>query len=175
MKLVALAVTSLDGYITRGAEPGSAFASREDEELFRATVRRAGAVIMGRRTFDPIRRTVLRNIDSGLLRVVVTREPERYEAIARPGALEFSSAAPEAIVADLAARGFALAVLGGGAATYDLFARARLIDEWWITVEPFLFGSGTSLTSFTGHPPLRLLEARPLNDSTVLLRYRLVR
>ena len=175
MRVVGVAVLSVDGCLTRHDEPGAPFASPEDQALFRATMRECRAVVMGRRTFDVARERILAPSALPVLRTIMTREPSRYASAVRPGSVEFTDASPRALVESLAARGYdALAVLGGRQ-IYDLFTADDLLTEWQITVEPRLFGSGTRLLACATDRRLRLVEHRLLNESTILLRYRLAR
>ena len=171
MKVIALAVTSLDGCLTRHDEPGVSFSSPEDQAHFRRVMRDCGATIMGRRTFDTVRDRILAAPASGLCRTVMTRDPAAYADVEHPGALEFTAASPREIVSSLSARGFeAVAVLGGGE-IFDLFVADALLTEWRITVEPRLFGTGTRLLSRPTDRHLRLTGHRLLNESTLLLTY----
>lgn len=172
--IIAIAVTSLDGRITRGDEPGAAFASREDHVQFREAVSSCGAVIMGRTTYEVERERILRNARRsapGPLRLVMTRDPGRFGADSVPGFLEFTSE-PVADLADRLRSGCEgrIGILGGGT-IYAGFAAAGLIDEWWITLEPRLFGRGTPLLATAAEQNLVLLEHRLLNRDTIWLRY----
>lgn len=170
MYLTAIAVISLDGRLTRHDEPGAKFASRADQEHFRASMRAAGLVIMGRRTFDVERERILAASD-GPRRIVITRSPEAFRTIARPGALEFRSAAPAALMNELAEEGVERGLLLGGGAIFRLFAEEGLVDEWQITVEPRLFGAGAPLVDGAMDAHLRFAETRLLGPDTLLLRY----
>lgn len=182
MRLIAVAAMTADGKIAAphhdknrsgeragGDEPVTTWTSREDTRMFVRVTRQAGVVIMGRATYDLLPAPL-----GGRLVVVLTRHVEAYES--RAGEVEFSSAAPAEIVAALAARGFATAVLAGGAAVYRTFLAAGLVDELWLTVEPLLFGAGMPLLD--GALPrtrLRLLEVARLAEHTVQLKYAVTR
>ncbi len=64
-----LAAVSLDGRITCGATEGSEWTSKEDKAFFQHELDRADALIMGRKTFEAIKRPLTpRN------RIVFTRQ-----------------------------------------------------------------------------------------------------
>jgi dihydrofolate reductase len=170
MRVIALAVVSLDGYIAHGDRSGTAFASAEDQRVFRMALREFQAVVMGRSTYE-VERERIRQRPAGRLRCVMTRSPERYASEELPGLLEFTDAAPRDLAYDLADRGVERLAVLGGSHIYRAFAAERVIHEWWITVEPLLFGSGTPLLSGPVDQRLRLIEQRRLNESTLHLRY----
>lgn len=173
MEILGIAVISLDGCLTRHDEPGSAFASKEDAAHFRATLDSCDAAVMGRATFDGERERILASLDTDRLRVVLTRSPDAYRDLERPGALEFTDAAPRAVAADLARRGARRVALLGGGQIYALFAAAGLVNRWIVTVEPRLFGDGTRLLEGKADVRLELVESRRMNEGgTLLLTYR---
>ena len=172
MRVLGIAVISVDGCLTRHAESDVSFASAEDQREFRRAVRECGATVMGRRTFDLVRERILGSTDRSLLRTILTREPSRYVDLAQPGRVEFSDADPREILRSLSDRGYQSVAVLGGAEIYDLFTAEGLITEWQITVEPRLFGTGTRILTRAADPALTLVEHRLLNASTLLLRYR---
>ncbi|MFW5826330.1 MAG: dihydrofolate reductase family protein [bacterium] len=170
---MGIAVASLDGYLTHHDEPGSSFASDEDQAHFRSTVASCDAAIMGRATFDGEREHILGAPDVGRVRLVLTRSPGEYRELERPGILEFTSASPAELAADLARRGVRRVALLGGGRVYALFADAGLVSRWLVTVEPALFGGGTRLLEGQTDRRLELVSSRRLNDAgTLLLEYR---
>jgi dihydrofolate reductase len=172
MQTVAIVVMSLDGCLTRHNEDGTAFASPADQRFFRRALRTFDCAVMGGHAYRAAREPILANLTSRQLRVVLTREPDRHAADARPGRLEFRSGGAAAVTRQLAKRGYARCALVGGARTLTSCARARLLDELWVTLEPVGFGTGRRL--FQGVVDFRfaLIGTEPLGPGTVLLRYR---
>ena len=174
MRVIGLAVISIDGFLTRHDETGVSFASAEDQELFRSTMYSCGATVMGRKTFESVRDRIVGDRGGRLLRTVMTRDPAAYSDLHREGALEFTSASPREIVSSLARRGYSSVAVLGGSEVYRAFAAVNLVTEWRITVEPRLFGTGTPLMAGTVDQRLTLEACRHLNADTLLLRYRVV-
>jgi dihydrofolate reductase len=175
MFVVLLAVSSLDGRITRPGESGPGFASPEDQAWFSAALRGFDCAVMGRATFDTIREQVAAETGRRRLRVVITRAPATHAAEARPGLVEFTAEEPRAIVAGLRARGFRQCALLGGGQIYRAFLDAGLVDAMWLTVEPVVLGGGTPLADGVvtpAHGRFVLEEMRLLAPSTLLLNYR---
>ena len=65
-QVTLVAVQSLDGCITRGAEPGVGFASEADQVWFRKALNQFDAIVMGRKTYEPVRRH-LRHLGAPIL------------------------------------------------------------------------------------------------------------
>jgi dihydrofolate reductase len=173
MRVLLLAAITVDGKIARTSDELSDWSSREDRRFFARTTREAGVVIMGRRTFATLPRSL-----PGRLTVVMTRTPperaaERLESLE---GVEYTSEAPERILEGLAARGYSAVVVAGGAQVYRAYLTAGLVDEVWLTLEPLALGAGISLF---GDAPLglrfTLLEMRPLGANSVQLRYAVAR
>jgi dihydrofolate reductase len=168
VKVILLAVVTLDGKIARNDHHYSNWSSKEDKRIFVATTKQAGAMILGHNTFK-----TLPSLLPGRLHIVLTSEPEGKANI--PGRLEYTNKSPEKIVAGLDARGYTEAVVAGGGQVNALFLKAGLIDEIWLTVEPLIFGSGMDLFRGT-ELDLRahLISVETLNEGgTVHLRYSL--
>ncbi|RKX33020.1 MAG: hypothetical protein DRP71_11110, partial [Verrucomicrobia bacterium] len=146
-QVTLVAVQSLDGCITRGAEPGVGFASEADQAWFRKALKQFDAIVMGRKTYEPVRSHVIRAMEksSKTLRIVMTRRPTDWQTDHRPGRLEFDSRPPAEIVSDLATRDFRKIILLGGSTINRLFLEADLVDRIWLTLEPEIFGTGRRL------------------------------
>jgi dihydrofolate reductase len=168
VRVILLAVITLDGKIARNAHELSDWSSREDKRLFARTTREAGVVVMGRSTYETMPRPL-----PGRLNVVMTHRPPD----GAPEGVEFTGEPPQRIMEDLARRGFGTVVVSGGAQVYRAFLEAGLVDELWLTVEPLAFGAGISLF---GDAPLErrytLLEVQRLGEGgAVHLRYAVVK
>jgi dihydrofolate reductase len=174
MRVTLIAVQSLDGFITRHDSPGAGFASAADRAHFRAALREFDCGVLGRRTYEAARADGA-FASPARRRVVLTRMPEKFAAMAVPGALEFTAETPAAIVARLRAEGCRACALLGGAETHSLFLAAGLVDEIWLTVEARLFGGGTPLLAGPTDVRLRLLAHEPLGDDALLLKYAVAR
>jgi dihydrofolate reductase len=171
MHLVLIAAQSLDGYITKHAEPGTAFTSPEDKSFFRSALPDFDVYFFGGETYRVSGDYIRERMPGTALRVVLTRTPERYTAEAGPGRVEFTDAAPAALVDQLAARGLRRGAILGGSQIHSLFLEAGLVDELWLTVEPVLFGQGTPLLHAPAEVPLEFRAMERLSANTLLLKY----
>lgn len=172
MTVTALLVASVNGKITNGSDTNIySWTSAEDQDLFFAAVRAAQLIVMGRHTWQAARDKIV--LKPGTLRVVLTVNPDKYAAEAVPGQLEFSSESPAALVQRLSELGYQQLLLVGGAQVLRNFLQDGLLDYLQLTIEPFLFGQGTTLLPETSlSVPLELLEVRQLNErGTLMVRY----
>ncbi len=176
MEVTLLAAQSLDGFITLHDEPGTAFASAEDQRHFIAALRTYDASIMGAETYRVSRDLIRARLASPRRRVVLSRTPERFASDVVPDRLEFTAEDPERLVARLRHLGHRRCSLLGGAQIHQLFLERGLVDFLELTLEARLFGTGTPLVGAAVDVRLRLLDCAPLESSdTLLARYQVLR
>lgn len=186
MQVILYAAQSVDGRITRGDEPGDAFASAADKAHFRAAIRACDACVMGAATYEQSKARMNPKNFPALRRVVWTRSPgaPARAAEAVPGVLEFTDESPAQTAARLRADGRRRCALLGGGRVNAAWLAAGLVDEVCVTVESRIFGCGTPLadtrdTAGAGGETagldmaMELIEAQTLAPGgPVLLRYR---
>jgi len=126
---------------------------------------------MGQNTFIAIGRPL-----PNRLNFILSLEPEKYKEKEIPGVLEFFKGSPQEVISALKKRNFQTAILGGGPYTNASFLKAGLVDEMLITVEPRLFGNG--MTFAKGEDldiKLEFINATPLGDSALQIRYKIIK
>ncbi len=92
-----------------------------------------------------------------------------------PAAAEvtITTAEPQEVAAELAARGLRRAWLVGGAELAASFRAAGLISEYYVAVIPIILGAGIPLFAAPGAPErLTLVESTPYPNGIVMLHYR---
>lgn len=168
MKTIVLAAVTIDGKLARNPSHFVDWTSHEDKKLFSQLTRRAGVLVIGDNTYRTFPAPL-----PGRLHVVLTYTTAGKEST--PGVVEFTSAEPGDILADLEARGYEEVVIGGGSQINALFLQHDLVDEIWLTVEPLLFGIGVELFhGATTNRQATLIHMEKLNDKgSVHLRYSL--
>lgn len=171
MKITLLAVSSLDGFITRGNDPDIyKWTSREDQASFFQHIEKAQLIFMGSKTYEHAKH--LMKHKKGRTRIVFTHAPERYSSERIPDVLEFTKKTPRAVVALYEKRGINRALVVGGQKINSLFLKQKLISELLLTVEPFLFGSGKKLCIDEGRFQMNLQSIKKINKKgTFLLNY----
>ncbi|MCP4115735.1 MAG: dihydrofolate reductase [Desulfobacteraceae bacterium] len=163
MKVTMVMAMTLDGKIARDANHPANWTGKEDKKKFVEITRRAGAMIMGSRTFDTIGRAL-----PGRKNIVMTRNKARKSC----GDLIFTDKPPRLILEELSRQGYGEVALIGGTVINSLFAKANLIDEVCVTVVPILFGRGLSLFDLEMDTRLELVDTEVIGEGSLVLRYR---
>lgn len=160
MKVFLIAAISVDGFIGPDHTHTSLeWTSKEDTKLFVRLTKQAGAIVMGGNTYRTIGKAL-----PGRRNIVYSHTRIDQEGI------ETTQELPQELVARLEHEGHAQLAVCGGQSVYDMFLKAGVVNELYLTIEPLLFGSGLPLTSAA--VTLELLENEKLNDNTMLLHYK---
>jgi len=167
MRVIMIMAVTVDGKIGLDEHHFPDWTGTEDKRMFKQLTTRAGALIMGSKTFDTIGRPL-----PGRKNIVLTRNRSRRSEWEN---LVFTAGEPADILSDLEREGFSEVVLAGGARVNYLFARHRLIDEIIVTFAPKIFGSGISLFSDPVNMELKLEEFKGLGRDLICARYRVVK
>ena len=168
-------VTSLDGRSTRGGEEGTHdWNSEEDKKHFQSVIDNGQLLIMGSTTYSQAKNMMVHA--EGKLRIVITRDPSKFESEKIKGKLEFSNENPTALLKRLESLGFTEGFLLGGANTNTEFLKQNLVNEFWQTLEPRIFGIGNGILGEEKiNVKLKLLSSEKLNDQgTLLLKYQII-
>lgn len=139
MKTILIFVSSLDGKITKwGAPDIRQWSSVNDQEHFDTIWNNTRVIIMGSGTYlpDPVKPNSNHHF------IVITRHPEEYAGKQVPGQLEFTNENPGNILARSEKSGEEKVLVVGGPHVANMFLKAKLISELWLTLEPKIFGSG---------------------------------
>lgn len=167
MKVTLLMAITVDGKIGKDPDHFSDWTGKEDKRLFKQITQKAGAVIMGSKTFDTIGSPL-----PGRKNIVLTRRRDR---LSKWPNLVFTRQEPKKILNDLQKDGFSEVILAGGATINGLFAGAHLIDEIIITIVPKIFGTGISLFSNEIDLALTLKDVKKMGKDLILARYSVIR
>lgn len=166
MRLIWYPAVSLDGLIT-DAQGSSDFVTADDTKQFGRLVNQAGAIIVGRRTFDQYHQPD--NPFPKAKTYVLTQNPRLASS---DPAVNYICGSPLELMRRLHTDGHAVAVLSGGGQINGLFARANLIDEAWVSLYPLILGAGTPLLGgYQGSLRLTLRDGFRLPGGVVHNRY----
>lgn len=166
MKVFVIAALSADGFIGQATDQTADWTGGEDKKVFVRLTKEAGTMIMGSTTLATIGRAL-----PGRRTIVYTRHPEQ---VAVPG-VEMTAEDPKALLSRLEEEGAQAVAICGGATIYDLFLRAGVVDELYLTYVPKLFGAGIPLCREPLDQALDLIDCTTLGDGSVFCHYRLQR
>lgn len=161
MHITLVMAASIDGKITDG-DGAHLKTSDEDVKLLASIKEEATLIIMGRRTFESARPFM--KLSKKTLRVVLTRNPEKFKDSTVSGQLEFTDEKPAELIHRLEQDGHKDAILFGGGETNGVFLEAGLVEVFRLTIEPVIMGRGKELASVTHEIQLRLLSVERLNE-----------
>ncbi|OQY57729.1 MAG: dihydrofolate reductase [Desulfobacteraceae bacterium 4572_88] len=163
MKVTLMMAITLDGRIGKSPDHFPDWTGKADKKLFVALTKRAGALIMGSKTFDTIGKPL-----PGRKNVIMSRNKTRKSEWDN---LVFTDASPRDILKSLETEGFSEVILAGGALVNSLFAEEKLIDEIIVTISPQIFGVGMSLFAEEISMKLELRTMEKLDRHRVCLTY----
>jgi dihydrofolate reductase len=172
MKTIGIVATSLDGYITKHDSEGATFTSEADQKYFREVLKTFDCSVVGATTFEASKDAILKWSYDGRLRVIWTRNPEKYAQYQQESSLEFSSNSLKSILENLQQRDKRHCAILGGTSVYTECLQQGLMDELWLTLEPLVFGSGKKLAEGILDVGLELVSLEHLSKDTILLKYK---
>jgi len=171
MKTILIAAMTVNGYIARYPGEFPNYWSKEDYDFFIRLTRKAGNVVMGRKTWDaiPPKRKPL----AGRFALIFTKENRSQENM--PGKYEYCKMSPEKAIEYLRTKGFKTICIIGGSEINSLFLKEGLVNELYLTIEPMLFGKGVPLFREEDIDiNLQLLSMKQLNQSSFNLHYKVL-
>ena len=173
MKVTMVMLSSVDGRTTKGDQSDIyVWTSLEDQDYFFSLIKKSKVIIMGAKTYEAVRSRL--KLEEKKLRIVLTRHPEKYKSHTILGQLEFSSEKPQQLLERLNKLKYKKALLVGGGIINGLFLKQNLVNEFFLTIEPRIFGEGKNVVE--GQlldKSLQLMSMKKLNEAgTLLLRYK---
>jgi dihydrofolate reductase len=169
MKTILYLGETINGYMAR--TNGDAPWSRELFATYYSNVKKAGNLIVGKKTYEIIEKEGEIKKCGYPFTVIVTktRKPISNINIATVNS-------PLAAIKILKSKGFKELIVGGGSKLATSFMEQGLIDEIWLDLEPLIFGHGIPLLQNTKlEVKLRLIKTIKLSKNTLQLRYKVLK
>lgn len=171
MKVTLVMATTADGKIAKDKAHVADWTSKEDKKFFVEKTKECKVMIMGMTTYQTIGRPL-----PGRLTMVYTRNPQAPALEQQPDVLEYTNLGPKELLAQLEKRGFTDVALVGGGTINAMFLREKLIDDIYLSIEPYIFGAGLGVFSEApADVELNLVDVSKLSEQVVLLHYRIKR
>lgn len=171
MKTILYMAITVNGKIAR-LDDTTDWISQKSWHSFVTMARRVGNVIIGRRTYDIVKKSEVQIKD--VLTIVLTHNPA---LVFQSPSTIITNESPLQVIELLKQQGYKEALIGGGGILNKSFIEANLVDEVYIDVEPLILGRGIPLLADGDFEArLKLLEIKTLtNHQTVQLHYKVIK
>lgn len=161
-KFVGYAAISIDGKISTAPDKKPSWTSPEDWAFFQSELEKVDAVIVGYNTYKLYKENLDKR-NSFVFTKSVTELEENDEVI-------FVN--PEHTNLKELLKNYETIAVLGGSYVYQYCLEHDMLDEFYITIEPIMLGSGIPLFNGGDSKRLRLIESKSLNENgTLLLKY----
>jgi dihydrofolate reductase len=160
MKVFIIAALTADGYIARNSNEFPDWTSKEDKQSFVHLTKNA-ALVFGGNTFRAIGKPLPNRKN-----VVYSRKRLNIEGV------KTTQSPPQDLIDELKKEDCESLAICGGSTIYTMFLQSGLVTDVYLTIEPLLFGKGIKLFNTSMDIKLMLTSLKKLNDSTVLLHYK---
>lgn len=168
MKVILYMAISLNGMIAK-SDDDTSWISKEEWDSYSLTVRTAGNLIVGHRTYG-----------------ILTKQPEFSEfkdvKLVVVAEKVFQTLIPNHLVAHSPKEAlktlsdFEQVVVAGGGALNASFVEENLVDEIYLDIEPIILGKGISLFRDKDFErKLKLLGQKKITDNEIQLHYQVLK
>lgn len=165
MKVILYMAITVNGYIAK-EDDDTDWITELEWNSYSATIRRAGCLIIGHRTYD-----------------ILTKQPEYKELgkvkIVVVSSKNFKTIAPNHLTAKNPKAALRLltdfkeVVVAGGGILNSTFMKESLVDEIYLDVEPIILGKGVKLFDNSDFETrLELIETKKLSEDEIQFRYK---
>ncbi|MFH1978095.1 MAG: dihydrofolate reductase [Candidatus Aenigmatarchaeota archaeon] len=171
MKVILYMEISANGMIATKNDDTS-FISENAWKCFDEMTRKAGNIIVGKRTFD-------RDVKDGnfpypdRLNVVMTNKKIKNKW---GDNVIFTDKSPKEVLKLLEEKRFKIAFVGGGGKINASFLKENLVDEVYFDVEPVLIGNGIKISADEDFEiKMKLLETKIISEDEFQLHYKVLK
>lgn len=168
MKVILYMAISLNGMIAK-SDDDTSWISKEEWDSYSLTVRTAGNLIVGHRTYGILTKQPEFSEFKDVKLVVVAQED--FQTLAQNHVVAHSPKEALKILSD-----FAQVVVAGGGALNASFVEENLVDEIFIDIEPIILGKGIPLFRDKDFEcKLKLLGQKKITDNEIQLHYQVLK
>lgn len=174
MKIILVFVSSLDGKISKwGSEHVREWSSKEDQEYYKQIWDDYNLIVMGSTTYIQEKFSA----SNKRLLVIMTKHIVKYKEYEVPEQIIFTDNNPVELVEQFKRKGFETMVVIGGPHVATSFFEKQLIDELWLTIEPKIFGTGSSfVVDQKLDIDLKMLSCEKVNEQgTLIAKYSIIK
>lgn len=170
MKVILYMETTVNGFVAK-SDDNTDWISDEAWESYTNMMAGMDAIIIGKKTYDLMPEEEFQKTTEYIVFTSNNREENK-----KVPNVTFSNDSPRAIIEHLNEKGYQKVCVAGGGKTNASFMKQGLVDEIYLDIEPFVFGSGIPLFGSADFEySLELLETKKLNNDTVQLHYKVIK
>lgn len=168
MKVILYMAISLNGMIAK-SDDDTSWISKEEWDSYSLTVRTAGNLVVGHRTYDILTKQPEFSEFKDVKLVVVAQED--FQTLAQNHVVAHSPKESLKILSD-----FEQVVVAGGCALNASFVEENLVDEIYLDIEPIILGQGTPLFRDKDFKcKLKLIGQKKITDNEIQLHYEVLK
>ncbi len=172
MKVVLYMAISVNGLIAKENDDTS-FVSKIEWKSFRAMIKKADVMVIGRHTYDIMKESDELNGLKNTNIVVLTNGVNRKSEMSN---ITFTNLQPKELLKKLEKEKHKFVLIAGGGILNGSFVKENLVDEIILDVEPVVFGKGIGLFGDSDFEArLRLAGTKKLSMNEIQLRYKVVK
>jgi dihydrofolate reductase len=167
IKYTAYVASSIDGRIAKDRNSGTDWTSKEDWNFFQNELTKMDAVIVGHNTFK-VSESRLRKRNT----IVLT---SKISHLKTEGTIIFFNPKKASLKKFLESKNYKKVAILGGSKVYDFCLRNKIIDELFVTIEPYIFTAGVPMFAGVDFKKYKfVLESiKKFNKKgTILLKYK---
>ncbi len=138
-KYIAFVASSIDGRIAKSGKSGTDWTSKEDWSFFTKSLKGMDAVIAGHNTYRVAKERLKRRNT-----VVLTSKAAKLKI---EGKTTFFNPEKSDIKKFLRIKKYKKIGILGGAKVYDFCLKNKMLDELFVTIEPYVFTTGVPMFS----------------------------
>lgn len=168
METILIAAMTADGYIGRhSTDKSTTWTSKEDKQFYVSQIKQVDVIVMGSVSFNTFNR-----YPKNSNWVIYDYHPENFSNPA-PERIQATAtkAEPEVLIQEFRDKGYQRVAICGGKSIYSLFHSAGLIDRYFLTIEPVMFGDGVRLFDKPKETQLNLVKVHQLSSQTQVMEY----
>lgn len=170
MKTFLIAALSADGFIARdSAHSPLTWRSDGDRKFFIERTKQAGLAIMGLNTAKASKKPL-----PGRRNIIYADSTNQLSHWQEYGEWEITQDNPKELLSRLEKDGHKEVAICGGSQIYTMFMEQGLVDKLYLSVEPIVFGKGTTLFNKDLDIKLQLESESKLGEQTILLEYTVI-
>jgi len=167
IKYTAYVAVSIDGRIAKNSQSGTDWTSKEDWNFFQKSLKKFDAVVVGHNTYNVSKHRLKKRHT-----IVLTSKATKLKSF---GSVIFFNPEKSNLKNFLKSKNYKKVAILGGGKVYDFCLRNKMLDELFVTIEPYVFTAGVPMFSGAKFKKYKfILQAvKKLNkNGTILLHYK---